>query len=324
MTTVGILGAGGMGNVHARHYRRMPDVELYFFDPDDAQAQIFIERHHAVRLDSSDQLIAKCDIVDLCLPTPLHLSLGLQAIAAGKAVFIEKPLAGSVEDGAKLVDAADRAGVPLMPGQVVRFFPEFATGRRLVQNGAVGTPAAARTRRGGSAPKGADGWFLDHSRSGGILVDLAVHDFDWLRWTLGEVKHLYSRSVTAKAGYGPDYALTTLTFDSGCVAHTETTWMDPSGGRATYEVAGSGGIIQYDSRNTATLRTHALGRSINESPLFPSDDPYFNELSAFVSAVRGGTPPPVTGLDGLMALSIALAARESALTDKVVAPARQF
>jgi predicted dehydrogenase len=322
--TVGILGAGGMGNVHARHYRKMEGVELCFFDPNTEQAKTFIERHQATPLDSSDALIAKCDVVDICLPTPLHLDLGLQAIAAGRAVFMEKPLAGSLEDGVKLADAAAKAGVPLMPGHVVRFFPEFASGNRLVKSGAVGTPAAARTRRGGGAPKGLDSWFLDHSKSGGILLDLAIHDFDWLRWTLGEVKHLYARSVQAKTGHGADYALTTLTFDSGCIAHVEATWMDPSGGRATYEVAGSDGLIQYDSRNTPTLRTHSGGKSINESPLLAASDPYFNQLSGFLKAVQDNTPTPVTAHDGVAALSIALAARESSLTDKVVKPARAF
>lgn len=324
MITVGILGAGGMGNVHARHYRRMPDVELFFYDPDQGQSSAFTERHQIGAAPSAEDLIARCDVVDLCLPTPLHLRMGLQAIAAGKALFVEKPISNSLEDAVRLVEAADRARVPLMPGQVVRFFPEFAAGRRLVNNGAVGDPAAARVRRGGGAPKGADGWFMDHSRSGGVLIDLGIHDFDWLRWTLGEVKHLYSRSVGAKTGHGPDYALTTLTFDSGCVAHAETTWMDPSGSRATYEVAGSKGLIQYDSRTTPTLRTHAGGKSINEAPLFGSDDPYYNELRGFLDAVTRNEAPPVTGHDGLMALSIALAARESAVSDRVVAPARQF
>src|SRR5579862_234277 len=195
MITIGILGAGGMGNVHARHYRRMKDVDLYFYDPDASQSEVFIERHQVGAAPSAEDLIARCDAIDICLPTPLHVRYGLAAIAAGKGVFIEKPLAGSLEDGAKLVDAASKAGVTLMPGHVVRFFPEFAAGQRMVKRGDVGTPSAARTRRGGGAPRGNDGWFLDHSRSGGVLLDLAIHDFDWLRWTLGEVKHLYSRSI---------------------------------------------------------------------------------------------------------------------------------
>lgn len=324
MVNVGILGAGGMGNVHARQYRKMSEVELRFFDPDAERTKAFVDRWGATPVDSAEALISASDVVDVCLPTDLHKPLGLQAIAAGRAVFMEKPVAGNLADAAELVNAAEKAGVPFMPGQVVRFFADFAHGHRLVKNGVVGTPAAARTRRGGGAPTGQGGWFMDHRRSGGVLIDLAVHDFDWLRWTLGEVTSLYSRSVGAETQQGPDYALTTLTFDSGCIAHVEATWMDPAGFRTTFEVAGSKGLIEYDSRNAAILKTAAGGKVAPESPLAPLDDPYFLELSGFLNAVRNHTPPPVTGYDGFMALSIGLTARESAMTGKVLSPPRQL
>lgn len=165
---------------------------------------------------------------------------------------------------------------------------------------------------------------MDHRRSGGVLIDLAVHDFDWLRWTLGEVEHLYARSVGSKTMQGPDYALTTLTFDSGAVAHVEATWMDPSGFRTTFEVCGSGGMVEFDSRTTASLRTHLPSGSRGESNLSPLDDPYYGELRGFTDAVKAGSTPPVTAYDGLMALSIALTAFESAATGKVLRPPREF
>jgi UDP-N-acetylglucosamine 3-dehydrogenase len=326
---VGILGAGGMGGAHARQYRKMSDVELTFFDQSIERTEAFSKQWDCVPSVSADDLISACDIVDVCLPTDLHLDYGLKAISAGRAVFMEKPMGRTVEECAQLINAASAAGVPLMPGQVVRYFPEFKEGNRLVKKGTVGEPAAARTRRGGLAPSGMGGWFMDHSRSGGVLLDLAIHDFDWLRWTLGEVKHLYSRSLGVARGSGPDYALTTLTFESGAVAHVESTWMDPSGFRTIFEIAGSSGIIEHDSRNTASLRTHVfvgegssrMTKSFNESSMAPLDDPYYLELSGFVEAVQDGTPPPVTGYDGAMAVSIALAAWESAKTGQVVAPA---
>ena len=172
-------------------------------------------------------------------------------------------------------------------------------------------------------PKGAGLWFSDHSKSGGVLLDLAIHDFDWLRWTLGEVKSVFAKSLGAIRGEGPDYALTTLQFDSGAIAHVEATWMDPSGFRVTFEVCGSGGMIEYDSRFTPSLRTSVDGSpTVNEAPLDPTDDPYFNQLKGFVDAVRENREPPVTGFDGLMAVSIASAAIESAKSGKVVSPAR--
>jgi predicted dehydrogenase len=313
-----------MGNVHARQYRKMPDVELCFFDRRPERASAFAERWSAKPVASVEEVIAQSDVVDVCLPTDMHYEAGMKAIAAGRPVFMEKPLAIDLKTACELVEAADKANVVLMAGQVVRYFPEFAAGHQVVTSGGIGTPAAARTRRGGPAPTGASDWFMDHRRSGGVLLDLAIHDFDWLRWTLGEVKHLYSRSVGASTGSGPDYALTTLTFENGCVAHVESTWMDPSGFRTTFEVAGSGGLIEFDSRSAPALRTNVADGTKAETPSAAEDDPYYGELRGFLDAVVNGTPAPVTGEDGLRALAISLAAIESAQTGRVSVPARQF
>lgn len=320
MMKVGILGAGGMGNVHARQYRKMSDVELHFFDPLPDKSEQYAKQWEANPHSSPEELISAVDVVDVCLPTDLHVEAALRSISAGRAVFVEKPLARTLVDCRTLIEAADKGNVPLMVGQVVRFFPDFAKGHQLVAAGKIGTPSAARTRRGGTAPMGSRGWFQDYERSGGVLLDLAVHDFDWLRWTLGEIKHLYSRSVGIQAGSGPDYALTTLTFHSGAVAHVEATWMDPSGFRTTFEVAGSQGLIQHDSRQNVALRTSVDGRIFNDGAISPTDDPYYVELRSFLNAVKGGSTPPVTGYDGAMAVSIALAAIESAKSGQVVVP----
>ncbi len=311
-----------MGNVHARQYKKMPDVDVAFFDLDSPRANTFIERWGYPLAGSIEELYAKSDVIDVCLPTDLHLEYGLKAITARKALFMEKPIARTFEDAMKLHEAADKARVPYGAGQVVRFFPEFAEGKKLVAEGKIGTPGAARTHRGGFAPTGSDSWFMDHARSGGVLLDLAVHDFDWLRWTLGEVKELTSRSVAAKTGKGPDYALTTLAFENGAIAHVESTWMDPSGFRTAFEVCGSKGMIEFDSRTTQTLRTHMPGKTMAEAPLSQLDDPYYKQLSAFLNAVKSGASVPVSGLDGAMAVGIAMTALESARTGQSLRPPR--
>ena len=320
MVKVGVLGAGGMGNVHARQYRKMPDVDIVFYDPLPEKSEAYARQWSAAPMESMEAVISACDIVDVCLPTDMHVEAGLKAISAGRALLIEKPLAGSMADCRKLIEAADAARVPLMPGHVVRYFADFATGHRLVKQGAVGTPAAVRTRRGGIAPMGSRGWFQDHHRSGGVLLDLAVHDFDWLRWTIGEVQSVYSKSVGIQAGSGPDYALTTLTFENGAIGHCETTWMDPGGFRTTFEVAGSKGLIQHDSRQNAALRTTLDGKTFVDGAISATDDPYYLELRGFVDAVQKGLPVPIDPVDGAMAVSVALAAIESAKTGRMVAP----
>jgi predicted dehydrogenase len=330
---VGIIGAGGMGGVHARQYAAMADVELAIYDRK-PERRLALAQHGARPVESLAELIAQVDVVDICLPTDMHAETAHLAIAAGRAVFCEKPLAHNVAEAVSVMRAADRAGVALMPGHVVRFFPDYAAGAAAIARGEVGEPAAARLRRGSYAPTGSDGWFRDYQRSGGALLDLAIHDFDWLRWTLGEVTTVFSRSVGMPRGGGPDYALSTLRLDSGCVAHVESTWMDPTGFRAAYEIAGSKGLLQYDSREAPALRYAPVtaregggylpGSGANETPLFPQDDPYYRELHGFLDAVRAGTSPPVTALDGVRALAISEAAIESARTGCPVCPARQF
>ncbi len=325
MVRIGVLGAGGMGNVHTRHWSAMPDVELRFFELDPQRRADFGTRHSVQPADSYEALIEWADAIDICLPTDAHVANALQAIEARKHVLCEKPMGLDVAQCAQMLEAAEKAGVTLMPAQVVRYFPDFKKAHQLVASGAVGKPATARTRRGGKAPVGSAGWFQDVARSGGVLLDLAVHDFDWLRWTLGEVKYVTSRSVrlgnpAALEGKPGDYALTTLEFESGAIAHVEATWLDPSGFRTTLEVCGDAGMIEFDSRRVGTLRRHTEANSQVESPVAGSEDPYYCQGRAFVETVTGKIAAPVTALDGLKAVAIARAAIESCLTGKRMAP----
>jgi predicted dehydrogenase len=320
MRKVGILGAGGMGRVHARHYAKFSDVELHFFDIDPERSDSYARDTGARRADSAAELIEMCDCIDVCLPTFLHSEFAELSIRAGKPTLCEKPLARTVRECSDLVDLSEKLGVLLMPGQVVRFFPEFRKANQMVKSGAVGKPSAIRTRRGGVYPKNAGAWMRDPELSGGVVLDLAVHDFDFIRWTFGEVRAVFSDSLTFSCLDDLDYSLTTLTLESGALAHVEATWADPGGFRVTFEIAGSEGLIEHDSRSTQTLRLASQGAAASESPLVPSDDPYYLQLSAFLEAAAGRAQAPVSALDGLRAVAIAEAAVKSARTGLPVAP----
>jgi UDP-N-acetylglucosamine 3-dehydrogenase len=331
MYKVGIVGVGGMGRVHARQYRKRNDVDLQFYDRNADRSKSFRDVYGAAPASSFDELLKQVDVIDVCLPTPEHREYGLKAIAAGRAVLMEKPLALNLNQAEELASAAAKADVPLMPAHVARYFPEYRIAHDMVVRGDIGKPAAARLRRGGGAPSGSDKWFMDCAKSGLTLLDLSIHDFDWLHWTLGPVKFLYSRSVGQKTGRGPDYSLTTLTFENGCIAHVEGTWMDPSGFRTHFEIAGSDGLIQHDSRLNSAVRTSLAPRSTEGAPLpnlegglFEIEDPYYLEIDGFLKAVSAAIEPPVSVRDGLMAVSIAEAATQSARTNEVITPASQF
>jgi UDP-N-acetylglucosamine 3-dehydrogenase len=316
MRKVGILGSGGMGRTHARQYRLFPDVELLFYDRDPERSKQFASEYQAQPCSSPEELIEKSDVIDICLPTHLHHSYAERALRAGKPVLCEKPMARTVKECEQLVELSHKLEIPLMPAQVVRFFPEFRKAREFIQGGRIGEPAVARTHRGGNYPQGSDDWFGKFEYSGGVLLDLCIHDFDWLRWTFGDVDSVFSQALTFSGIPRKDYALTTVRMVSGVLAHVEGTWADPAGFRTAFEVCGSEGFIEFDSRETATLRLSMPGSSTLESPLFPHDDPYYCEIKAFLNALKDGTPLPVSPEDGLIAVAIAETAIESARTGK--------
>jgi len=318
---VGLIGAGGMGGVHARQYAKMNDVEVRFFDRSADKTVEFAQRTGYHSATSMEQLLDWADCMDICLPTDLHVDCAISCIERQKPTLVEKPMALDIEQCQKLIAAEKQHQVKVMPAQVLRWFPEYRKGHFLVQEGTVGNPGAVRMRRGGKAPVGFEGWFQDIKRSGGVLLDLAIHEFDWLRWTFGEVESVLARSVRfnqPELEAAGDYALITLKFKSGCVGHVEATWMDPSGFRTMFEVCGSEGMIEHDSRRIGVIRAHTASGSQAENPMHQFDDPYYLQIRSFLDAVRDDSPLPVSTHDGMMAVAIARACIESASTGALV------
>jgi predicted dehydrogenase len=302
-----------MGQVHASKYVQIPGVGLQAFDLDTEKLQSFVERFGARRAATLEDLLSQVDAVDVCLPTPAHVSVGVQCLDAGLPVLMEKPLARTVEEGRVLLQKVKETRGRLMPAQVVRYFPEFTRAHDIVASGELGDIASVRTRRGGGSPKSA--WYADEAQSGGVLLDLAVHDFDWLLWTLGpagtvDASHV---RVARDASIGPaEHALTIIRFDSGAVAHVEATWMDPAGFRVTMDAAGSKGLLQFDSRDNPSLRLNLVSGPKVENNYAPVDDPYYRQVLAFVKSVESGDEFPVRPEEGLAAVAVAEAALRSA------------
>jgi len=224
-----------------------------------------------------------------------------------------------------MVAAVERAGVPAMSGHVLRFFPEYAAAKRLVDAGGVGRPAAIRTERLAGFPDlgNRPNWHADPVQSGGLVLDLILHDFDWLRWTFGPVSRVYAKGLYGQAAHigRLDYALVTLRFASGAVGHVTGSWAHVAGFRTTFEIAGDAGMIAHDSARSAplaSLRSATGGVAVPESQAAPTEDPYYLEIAAFVSALQQNQPPPVTLQDAREATRIALAALESIETGKAV------
>lgn len=317
-----VIGAGTMGSVHSYAYRRLERAELVgIVDPFDlgpALAERLNVPHYAALEDvPSDRF----DLVDVSVPSRWHYRYVMRAAELGKAVFCEKPLALDLAEARAMIAATAKAGVPFSVGLCVRFFPEYEAAKAIVDAGQLGEVAVVRTFRGGQFPTAWNDWYANRELSGGLLVDLMIHDFDFLRWVLGPVDRVYAHTTVAEMNR-LDFGLATLRFRSGAIAHLEGTWAH-RGFATRFEFAGSRGLLSHDSDlerslNLSTRPTAEGGGGVAVPVSIDRASPYDLEIRHFVDHVLDGGPLKVTPEDAYEALRIALAARTSAATGQVI------
>ncbi len=321
MPRIGIIGAGGMGRTHARSYTTIPGAQVVAVaDPISERARSVAELCGAQPFPSVEALLeaGAPDVIDICVPTPQHVPVAMTVLEAGIPTIIEKPVARTLADGRALAAAYRAKDVRIAPAQVVRFFPDFFDTRRSVLEGAVGNPAVVRVTRGGAFPRGSSSWYGDPDQSGGVIYDLMVHDFDWLRWTFGEVERVTASSLMTQGVRDRDYALAVLRHSSGVISHVEGTWAHSDGFRTQIEVSGDRGVLQQNSQHPPVFRLRReepevrVAVPVPESPV--AINPYTAELSELLAYVTGGADARVTIEDGLAALEIAEACWRSAET----------
>ncbi|HEX7170589.1 MAG TPA: Gfo/Idh/MocA family oxidoreductase [Rubrobacter sp.] len=315
---IGLVGAGFMGGVHLNAYANIPGVEVVgVADARMESAMAGAERVGARPYASYDALVAAEDVevVDICLPTAFHKDFALRAAGEGRHVILEKPIARTLEDAQEILDAFSGDGPRLFVGHVVRFFPEYVGIKDKIDAGELGTVGVVRTSRRSPFLRGWNDWYADWRASGGVLLDLVIHDFDFLRWALGEVERVYARGVLGREYNRLDYALTTLRFVGGAIAHVEGHWGYPGPFNYSIEVAGSRALLTADSTEPATLGfIGGMPEQDGVPDLTSGTSPYASELEHFVRCIETGDEPIVKPRDAYEALRISLAATESVLT----------
>jgi predicted dehydrogenase len=207
MQRVVIVGFGFMGQMHAQIYGALADGEVAGVvdkrgeEAREALARLGIEAE--VYGELGEALAAgEVDVVDVCLPTDLHAVVVLEAIEAGKHIFCEKPIALRMEDGERMVAAAAEAGVELMVGHCIRFWPEYEAVTDFVRSGKGGKLVSLNLQRFGGRPTYAvDAWVDDEERCVGAALDMHIHDTDYVLHLLGKPKGVFSRAVREKTGW---------------------------------------------------------------------------------------------------------------------------
>jgi len=296
---VGVVGVGIMGANHARVFSGLPDVTLVgVADPNSQQRELVTRILGVPAVEDIDELLGPgLDAVTIAAPTHLHHELALKCIERGIHVLIEKPIASNVEEGRAMIAAAKRRGVKLMVGHVERFNPAVQAIKDAIRDEDILSIGITRV-----------GPFPPRMSNVGVVIDLAVHDIDLIRWfTDSEIVEVQPQLSSAMAER-EDIALLQFRTASGVLAHINTNWLTPFKARTVH---------------VATRRKYLIGdlltRQVTECFGFQPDgsysmrhlsvghsEPLRAELQAFVSAVRDNKLPPVTGEEGVESLDVAM------------------
>jgi myo-inositol 2-dehydrogenase/D-chiro-inositol 1-dehydrogenase len=310
---------------HSRAYAGLPGVEVAgVCDERPLKAeQLAATTGAAVVPDLEALLDLDLDVVSVCTPPDSHVDLTLRSLEAGCSVLCEKPVARDLADARRLLAAArdaEAAGQVVAIGHVARFEAEHAAAQRLVADGMVGRVAMMTHSMTSAFPPWSEGgWLADPERSGGPLLDLAVHSFDYLAWVSG-ARAVRVHAVAGDTPVGPTtYALATVRYDNGAMAQVQASWANPAsrGFRLDCELVGTDGRVSWDYDSIRNGELH--GGDGSSEVFFPlGERGYAAELAAFTEAARAGGPSPVPVEAGYEALRTALAAHRSLATGQPV------
>ena len=308
MLKVGIIGTGAMGQIHAQSWRDLGVEIAGFVSRSGVSAESLAHQYQTKAYPSLAALLPHIDVIDLCTPTDLHHAQALQAARAGKHVICEKPLARTLPHAQEMIAVCDQHKVKLLVAHVVRYFSAYAAAQAHFAAGRIGSPTALKLQRLGSRP--APQWLHDPDRSGGLLLDLMIHDYDFARWVAGEIVEvetivaMHSAENSGAENSGIDDATVKLTHASGATSIIEGSWSQPPDTFFTsVKLEGTTDSIAFNSKEEES----------------PSDNPYTIQLAEFYAHLITNKPLTVTAADGLKALEVGLAALDSAETKRKVA-----
>lgn len=309
MTRVGIVGLGCMGRTHFGCYKALEGVEVAALC--DSNEDTFKKAGAASNISGAEAALdlsgielysdfdrmlaqAKLDAVSICLPTFMHAEYSKKALAAGVNVLCEKPMSISVAQCDEMVDAAKKSGKMLMIGHCIRFWPEYAKTKEIMDSGEYGNVMAASFERLSHTPGWSwKGWLLDGSESGGAVLDLHIHDSDFVQYAFGMPGAVSSRAVKGPSK-GYDHIVTQYIYDDDKVVTAEGGWMmTPSFGfRMSFDVTLEKAIVAFDCTREKPFTICPRDGDAFTPELAPGDG-YSQEIAHFMKAVQGEQVPEV-------------------------------
>lgn len=310
MLKIGIFGVGHLGKFHIGNWQKINEVELVgFYDPSDANAAAVIEQYKLTRFSDIDSLLDACDAVDIVAPTNFHFELCEKAIRKSKHVFVEKPLADTMEQAHKIVNLAKEANIKVQVGHVERFNPAF-----LALQGHKLNPMFIEVHRLAQ--------FNPRGTEVSVILDLMIHDIDIiLNIVKSDVRNI-SASGVAVMTETPDIANVRIEFNNGCVANLTSSRISMKKMRKMRLFQKDAYIgIDFLEKKTEIIKlkddqdTEAFTFDIETptgtrtiaiaNPVIKESNAILSELQAFTDAVLNNSATQVSEVDGLMAMDVA-------------------
>lgn len=339
MIKVGLVGYGFMGHMHSQcHVAAGESKIVAVADVDPAKRDEAKEKYNCEVYASVEEMLKSADIdmVDICTPTYLHAEHVVAAANAGKHILCEKPMAMSVEECDKMIDAVNKNGITMMVAQVIRFWPEYQVVKELIDSGKLGKVQWLSARRLSPPANWAwEKWLWDPKRSGGGVMDLHVHDQDYIAYLLGSPKKVQAQGTKGPGGgldavqaLGWGHSSGANSYAEGSLIMSETYPFNMS-----MVIACEKASIKLDSGADPSLMVYPnegepyapelpspeIGESTETSGNLSSLGGYYNEIKYFVGCLKEGKKPTVvTPEDGREAVKICLAITKSAETGQTV------
>jgi predicted dehydrogenase len=310
MIRIGIFGAGHLGKFHLNNWKEIAGIELVgFFDPDDNTAKEVSEKYRLPRYTDANALIDDCDAIDVAAPTDHHFECCEKAIKKGKHVFVEKPLANTMEEAWQLVKLAEESGIKFQVGHVERFNPAFLAVKDMQLN-----PMFIEVHRLAQ--------FNPRGTEVSVILDLMIHDIDIiLSIVKSDIKSISASGVGVMTET-PDIANVRIEFNNGCVANLTSSrislkkmrkmrifqkdayigidFLNKKTEIIKLKETADSNVFAFDIETPTGKKTIAIA-----NPVIPEVNAIKKELEEFANAIHNNTKPVVSEMDGLMAMDVA-------------------
>ncbi len=310
MLRVGIFGTGHLGKFHLNNWKEIEDITLAgFFDPNDTTAQEIIDTYGLKRYRNEDQLLQACDLVDVVAPTNYHFDICAKAVRKGKHVFVEKPMANTMDEAHQLVQLVQESKIKFQVGHVERFNPAFLAMQHLDLN-----PMFIEVHRLAQ--------FNPRGTEVSVILDLMIHDIDIvLSIVKSDVKNILASGVAVMTDT-PDIANVRIEFNNGCVANLTSSRISMKKMRKMrlFQKEAYIGIdflnkktevISLNNTQDKDVFTFDIETSMGKktisiaNPQVQEVNAIKQELQSFVAAIKNNTRPIVNEIDGLRAMEVA-------------------